>query len=376
VSAWLDKLTWDWWVAVGALGQAVFFSRFMVQWIASERRGVSHMPRSFWWLSIVGSLVLLVYGVARHDPVFILAYLFNCVPYARNLMLPTEADQAAAPAPLPNPLSVAAAPVRSRAAGRRTLSVVVPAFCEEGNLRPLHDEVARALEGTGVDWELVLVDDCSTDGTAAIGRALAEEDPRVRFVELSRRCGQTGAMAVGLREASGELVATLDADLQNDPADLPRLLARLEGMLGTPPVDAVCGWRRQRGDGDGLVRRVSSRVANAVRDWGTGDRIHDSGCCFRLFRRECVADLQLFDGMHRFMPTLIRAQGFVVEEMPINHRPRVAGRTKYGVWNRIFKATRDLFAVRWMLRRWLRPAVVRRTGQGLALARPEDTPAA
>jgi len=363
VNAWLDKLTWDMWVAVGALGQAIFFSRFMLQWIASERRGVSHVPRSFWWLSIVGSLVLLVYGVVRHDPVFVVAYLFNCIPYARNLMLPaTEDERAAQPVARPVPVPPAPAPV-APASGRRRLSVVVPAFCEEGNLRPLHVEVAKALDGVNVDWELVLVDDASTDGTAAVGRALAEEDPRVRLLELSRRCGQTCAMSVGLREARGDLIATLDADLQNDPADLPRLLSRLEGTLEGfgAPVDAVCGWRRRRGDGDGLVRRLSSRVANAVRDWGTGDRVHDSGCCFRVFRRECVAELQLFDGMHRFLPTLIRTQGFVVEELEINHRPRASGTTKYGVWNRIFRATRDLLAMRWMLRRWIRPAVARRS---------------
>lgn len=200
----------------------------------------------------------------------------------------------------------------------------------------------------------------SLDDTAAQARALAAEDPRVRVLELERRAGQTGAMWAGLRDARGAVLCTIDADLQNDPADLPLLLSKLD------EADVACGWRRKRRDGDHVVRRLSSRVANGVRDALTGDSVKDSGCCFRVMRRECLDGLQLFDGLHRFLPTLLRAQGWRVVEVEVRHHPRRAGRAKYGVLNRVFKATRDLFAVRWMLRRWLRPTIARRSGRGLA----------
>jgi dolichol-phosphate mannosyltransferase len=354
LSTFVASLTWDAWLVLGFVGQAIFFSRFLVQWIASERRGVSYLPRAFWWLSIAGSLVLLGYGLHRRDPVFIVAYLFNVIPYVRNLMLP-RAEAAAQPAP-----SVGPPPApRAEEAGPRTLSIVAPCHDEEHNVRPLRDAVAAALLLEPLDWELIIVDDGSTDGTAAAASALAREDPRVRVLQLARRVGQTGAMWAGLRDARGEVLCTIDADLQNDPADLPRLLA----ALGS--ADAACGWRRRRKDGDGALRRVSSRVANAVRDALTGDSVQDSGCCFRVMRRTCLDGLQLFDGLHRFLPTLLRAQGWRVVEVEVAHHPRHSGRAKYGVWNRVFKATRDLFAVRWMLRRWLRPAVARRVGVGL-----------
>lgn len=355
VAAYLSTLTWDAWFVIGFVGQAIFFSRFLVQWVASERRGVSYVPRAFWWLSIGGSLVLLAYGLHRRDPVFILAYLFNCLPYARNLMLPPARE-----APPPTP-AVPPAP-RTPCAGERTLSIVAPCHDEALNVAPLRDAVAAALEGAELEWELLLVDDASRDDTAARARAIAAADPRVRVLELERRVGQTGAMWAGLRAARGAVLCTIDADLQNDPADLPLLLSRLT------EADAVCGWRRRRGDGDDALRRVSSRVANGVRDALTGDAVKDSGCCFRVMRRECLDGLQLFDGLHRFLPTLLRAQGWRLVEVEVRHHPRRAGRAKYGVLNRVFKATRDLFAVRWMLRRWLRPVVARSAGRGLVPA--------
>lgn len=348
----LASLTWDTWLIIGFLGQTIFFSRFVVQWIASERRGASYLPRAFWWLSIAGSLVLLAYGVHRRDPVFIVAYLFNILPYARNLMLP-PADRTPQVIAMPPP------PPRAAEASPGTLSIVVPCHDEEHNVRPLRDAVAAALLLEPPEWELIFVDDGSLDGTAAAASALALEDSRVRVLQLARRGGQTGAMWAGLRDARGDVLCTIDADLQNDPADLPRLLAALDH------ADAACGWRRRRQDGDGPLRRSSSRVANAVRDALTGDSVKDSGCCFRVMRRACLDGLQLFDGLHRFLPTLLRAQGWRVVEVEIGHHPRRSGRAKYGVWNRVFKATRDLFAVRWMLRRWLRPVVARRVGVGL-----------
>jgi glycosyltransferase involved in cell wall biosynthesis len=229
-----------------------------------------------------------------------------------------------------------------------TLSLVVPAFDEEPNLRPLYERIAAAL-GAHPGWELVLVDDGSRDGTARVMRALARADRRVVAVFLARNCGQTAALAAGLREARGSLIATLDADLQNDPADLPLLLARLEGC------DAVVGYRLRRRDT--LVRRASSRIANWVRNRVSGDRIRDTGCGLKVFRAEALRAIPWFEGMHRFLPTLLRYQGFRVLEAPVGHHPRRAGVSKYGIRNRAWRASKDLLAVRWMRGRMIRSSV-------------------
>jgi glycosyltransferase involved in cell wall biosynthesis len=225
------------------------------------------------------------------------------------------------------------------------LSLVVPAYDEEENLRPLHAQVVAAL-GERVAWELVLVDDGSRDGTREVIRALSCEDERVRGVGLAANCGQTAALAAGIRHARAPLLATLDADLQNDPSDLVKLLEALGDY------DAVVGVRRLRRDS--WLKRASSRVANSVRNALTGDDIADTGCSLKLFRTQALREVALFEGMHRFLPTLLRFHGFRVLEVSVGHRPRRWGRSKYGLWNRVFKATRDLFAVRWMRSRILR----------------------
>jgi glycosyltransferase involved in cell wall biosynthesis len=207
---------------------------------------------------------------------------------------------------------------------------------------------------------VILVDDGSTDGTREVARAIASEDPRFRLVALARNSGETAAGWAGMKDARGDLVCIMDADLQNDPRDLPRMLERVGEF------DVVCGWRKNRGDGDGIVRRVSSRIANFVRNALSNENIHDSGCTYRVFRRECMDGLQLFKGMHRFLPTLFKAQGWKVTEVEVANRPRHAGKSKYGVWNRVFRAFYDLLAVRWMLKRWIRLEVGERTGRGLS----------
>lgn len=219
------------------------------------------------------------------------------------------------------------------------LSVVAPVYDEVENLAPLVEQVRDALAGL-VRWELVLVDDGSRDGSDAEIRRLAGDDPRVRGVFFERNCGQTAAMAAGIRSARGELIATLDADLQNDPADLPAMLDALEDH------DAVVGYREKRRDD--WIRRVSSRVANRVRNWVTADTIRDTGCSLKLFRAEAIRDVPFLEGMHRFLPTLLRYAGCSVVEHAVHHRPRTAGESKYGVWNRLFRATLDMVAVRWM----------------------------
>ncbi|HLF56455.1 MAG TPA: glycosyltransferase family 2 protein [Thermoanaerobaculia bacterium] len=228
------------------------------------------------------------------------------------------------------------------------LSLVVPAFNEEENLPELVAEIRSALAPVGLDWELLLVDDGSTDGSPAVMERLRREEPRIRILRHRKNAGQSAALAWGFRAARGTLVATLDADLQNDPADLPRLLAELDRGF-----DVVSGVRVDRRDP--WVRRVSSRIANAVRNWATDERITDVGCSLKVYRAEFLEHLPMFTGMHRFLPTLVRWNGARVTEVPVRHRPRRHGVGKYGIGNRLFRALADLFAVRWMRKRWIDP---------------------
>ena len=229
-----------------------------------------------------------------------------------------------------------------------SLSLVVPAYDEEDCLPALYGRVLEVF-GNGLAWELILVDDGSRDRTGAVVRELAEKDPRVRARILTRNCGQTTALRVGIAAARAPLVATLDADLQNDPADL------LEMLEALGENDAVVGYRTERHDD--WLRRVSSRVANAIRNAVTGDRIRDTGCSLKLVRTEAIRAIPLFDGMHRFLPTLLRFHGYRVIEHPVSHRARLAGASKYGVGNRAWRAFKDLLAVRWMRSRIVRPEV-------------------
>ena len=229
-----------------------------------------------------------------------------------------------------------------------SLTVVIPVYNEEQNLPPLWAELCPVLEGLGIEFEIVFVDDGSQDKSAEIIRRLRERDARVRLVRFKANAGETAATDAGFKAARGRMVVTMDADLQNDPADIPRLLTQLDQW------DAVCGQRVHRGDGDSLVRRVSSRVGNRVRNWVSDESIEDSGCTFRAFRRECLRGLTLYRGFHRFIPTLLRLRGYRVIEMPVAHRPRRFGRSKYGIMNRAFVALVDLLVVRWMKSRLLR----------------------
>lgn len=225
------------------------------------------------------------------------------------------------------------------------LSLVIPVFNEEENLPVLAEEIRRALGGSAPAYEVLFVDDGSRDGSPVALQRLAAEDPRIRVVRLARNSGQSAALAAGFRHARGAVVVTLDADLQNDPADIPRLLAEMGD------ADVVCGVRTRRRDT--WVRRASSRIANGVRNRLTHERITDVGCTLRAMRSEYVRDLPMFTGMHRFLPTLLRLAGARIKEVPVNHRPRLHGQAKYGIGNRIWRALADLFAVRWMQRRWI-----------------------
>jgi glycosyltransferase involved in cell wall biosynthesis len=230
------------------------------------------------------------------------------------------------------------------------LSVVIPAYNEEANVGPCHQELVAALESLGRPFEVLFVDDGSTDRTAAALATLAARDPRVRVLRLRRNAGQTAALDAGFRAARGDVVVTMDADLQNDPRDIGRLLLALQDH------DLACGWRVDRQDP--WSKRVASRVANGVRRRLTGDGVHDTGCTLKAFRRDVVARLHLYRGLHRFLPALARMEGFRVTEVPVGHRPRRAGASKYGNWGRLWAGLPDLFAVRWMARRRLAYEVV------------------
>ncbi len=225
------------------------------------------------------------------------------------------------------------------------ISVVIPAFNEEGCVQDCVREVRQVLSGIGNAFEIIVVDDGSSDRTFGILRGLKPAVPELRALRFSQNRGQTAAMDAGFRHARGEIVVTMDADLQNDPADIPAMLDMLSDW------DVVCGVRSRRADNS--LRRVSSRIANGVRNRLTGERITDTGCTLRVYRTQFLRRLKLYDGMHRFLPTLLRLEGARVTEMPVRHRPRLKGRTKYGVWNRLFRGLRDVFAMRWMQSRWL-----------------------
>jgi glycosyltransferase involved in cell wall biosynthesis len=228
------------------------------------------------------------------------------------------------------------------------LSIVVPVYNEEESLPRLWPEIREALEPTGLRFEVIFVDDGSRDRSAEIVRELRERDGRVRLVRLKANAGETAATDAGLKAVRGRRVVVMDADLQNDPHDIPAMLQHLDQW------DAVTGWRVNRAAGDSWVRRVSSRIANRVRNRLSEESVQDSGCTFRAFRRECLRDLVLYRGFHRFIPTLLKMRGFRVLEMPVNHRPRRFGRSSYGIGNRAGRAFVDLLVVRWMKDRVLR----------------------
>ena len=238
--------------------------------------------------------------------------------------------------------------VQARTTDPVALSVVVPLRDEAPNLRALHAEISAALEEIDAPWEIVYVDDGSSDGGPALLRELARADPRARVVTLARAYGQSTALVAGAEAARGEWIGTLDADCQNDPRDLVALWR--EAKHGV--ADVVTGYRAQRADG--WRRRASSRIANSVRNRISGDRVSDVGCSVRVFPRRALLEAVRFEGMHRFLPTLFRLAGYTVVERPVGHRPRRAGHSKYGIHNRLWRGIADLFVVRRLLRRRVR----------------------
>lgn len=225
------------------------------------------------------------------------------------------------------------------------LSVVFPVYNEAENIPILLREIRDAIEPTGMSYEIVAADDGSSDGSLAVLAKCRAEYPNLRIVALEKNTGQTAALDAAWRAAKGRLVVSLDADLQNDPADIPAMIARLEAQQ----ADMVIGVRVKRQDT--LSKKIQSKIGNGVRNWITHDQITDTGCSLKLLKRECIDGVKLFTGMHRFLPTLVRMNGYRVIEMPVNHRPRQFGVSKYNAMNRAFRGLADCFAVRWMGKR-------------------------
>jgi len=228
------------------------------------------------------------------------------------------------------------------------LSVVIPVYNEAPNLEALHQEFNAVLAGVGRPYEIILVDDGSTDASFDVLKRIHAADPHVRVIRFRRNFGQTAAFAAGFAAARGTLIITADADLQNDPRDIPAMLAEIG-----KGADIVCGWRKDRKD-PFLSRRVPSMIANRLISWGTGVRLNDYGCSLKIFRAEVIKPLRLRGEMHRFLPALASEFGVRIVEMPVNHRPRVHGASKYGI-GRTVRVMLDLVTVKFLLSYSTRP---------------------
>jgi len=260
--------------------------------------------------------------------------------------------------PAREPKEIASVPVLGLHNGRfmqPEISVIVPMFNEADNVAPVVQQVLDAFRNERRPMELVLVDDASTDATWDRIIAAHKADSRVRGIRHSRNAGQSAAVWTGFRGTSSPIIATMDGDLQNDPADFSRLLAELERY------DLVCGMRTKRRDT--LVRRISTKIALAARKTFLKAEFRDVGCGLRVFRRPVLDGLFAFNGFHRFMPILVHGGGWRVLEIPVNHRPRVAGVSKYGVWNRVWRGIADLVGIAWFQKRRLNPVSVTRVPQ-------------
>lgn len=239
------------------------------------------------------------------------------------------------------------------------LSIVIPVYNERENLRAFMDEVEAVLTPTGMVFEVIAVDDGSRDGSRELLRELAAERSYLKVVFFRRNCGQSAAFDAGFRHATGKVVATMDADMQNDPRDIPALMAKLDDGF-----DLVTGWRRKRKDGM-FLRKIPSRIANAFIRWVTKTRVHDLGCSLKVYRQEISSQIRLYGEMHRFLTVLAEGEGARVAEMEVNHRARNAGTSKYGL-GRTVKVVLDLFTV-WFMRGFQTKPIYVFGGVGVAM---------
>ena len=223
------------------------------------------------------------------------------------------------------------------------ISVVVPVYNEEGNLPVLIPALVEVLKNLGRSYEMIFVDDGSSDESRRILKEMASEHASLRILRFKENRGLSTALVAGMREARGEIIVTLDSDLQNDPADIPRLLEYLDRY------DMATGWRQKREDT--WLKKISSKIGNLVRNWVSDENIQDSACTLRAFKKECIQEIPVFNGMHRFLSTLVKMRGFGIIEVPVAHHPRRFGKSKYNIRNRMVRSFIDLLAVRWMKRR-------------------------
>lgn len=222
------------------------------------------------------------------------------------------------------------------------ISLVIPVYNEEGNLKLLFDQIYRVMQELSEPWEILFIDDGSSDGSLNVIQCLEREHPdEVRYLSFKANCGQSAAFAAGFQQARGELIITMDSDLQNDPADIPAMLREYDKGF-----DMVIGWRAKRQDT--FAKRLASKIANAIRNAISQETVRDTGCSLKIMRTALARKLPMFTGMHRFLPTLMKIQGASVAEMKVNHRQRHAGVSKYQTWGRAKTAFFDLLAVRWM----------------------------
>lgn len=231
---------------------------------------------------------------------------------------------------------------------KKDLSIVVPVYNEVENLRALADEITAALADESLDYEVVFIDDGSRDGSFELMKTLHEENPRLTYIRFRRNHGQTAGFAAGFKYARGRYILTMDADRQNNPADIPKMIAKLE-----EGHDVVNGWRENRQDAL-LMRKVPSRIANKLIAKLTDVKLRDRGCSLRIFRAEVVPELHFYGEMHRFIPEMISFAGFTMAEVPVDHRPRVAGTSKYGI-SRTFRVIIDLMTILFLQRFFDRP---------------------
>lgn len=229
-----------------------------------------------------------------------------------------------------------------------TLSLVIPAYNEEENIPTLLQRVEQSLQRTGLSFEVLIVDDGSSDKTPALLAEAQRSRPWLRVLRMRKNSGQSAAFEAGFAAAAGQIIATIDADLQNDPEEIPRLIPLLEEQK----VDMITGWRKDRQDTP--FRRWQSRQANRIRNWISKETVNDSASSLKIYRAHCVKGMKLFNGAHRFFPTLVKMRGYTVFETPVKHSHRFAGTAKYGFRNRALRAFIDLLAVRWMKERVLR----------------------
>ncbi|MEF3254706.1 MAG: glycosyltransferase family 2 protein [Deferribacterales bacterium] len=233
--------------------------------------------------------------------------------------------------------------------GISKISVVLPVYNEEGNIENLYNEITDVMKKLDYDYEILFVDDCSSDNSLVIIKKFASQDNNVRYISFEKNSGQSAALYIGFQNATGDTIITLDADLQNDPKDIPMMLEYYKDY------DLVNGWRKNRQDT--LSKKIGSKIGNTVRNWIVKDNIKDTGCALKIMNAQIVKKIKGFKGFHRFIPALMKLEGAKIIEVPVNHRNRFSGVSKYNNLKRAIQGLYDLIGVRWMISRYINPKI-------------------